>query len=416
MKASCLIVEQHRHHAEEIYRDIHELFEHYHIATTAEEALIYIKEHDFDMIIINPFFSDRSGRTFIHDLKDIRKLNMTPIIVLSELPAERVKLDFYSQGADVYLEMPYDKKAFFNRIREELLRHFQIIANHGRDKGSAFMSRDEFEKSYMDTQRFIRDNQEKGIIGLIAPAAMYYVIKEYGLETGIKLMTSLSQMMQKMCSEKLRATIWTQKTIVFIMTGMPEEMIMQGLDRVRKEYLERFSDIVKLQDTVGLRAVLSSLPIDKNLHETIDKLSIQLVQLSKDNKLAPLQFYGESVCINRRVMIADPDPVAANVIMHRLKQDGFNPIMFQDATDLVNHPDTQDIAAILIDTMVSGGGVNMIKRIQAEPDLATKPIMLLSRYGFENEITSAFQAGADDYIMKPFSMVELSARMKRLTG
>ncbi len=416
MQASCLIIEQHRHHAEEIYRDIHELFEHYHIATTADEAMIYINDHDFDMIIINPFFSDRNGRTFIHDLKDIKKLNTTTIVVVSELPATRVKLDFYSLGADVYLEMPYDKKEFFNRIREELLRHFQLLANHGRDKSSAFMSRNEFEESFIETQLIMRDNNEKAIIGLIAPAAMYFIIKEYGLETGIKLVTSLSQMMQKMCSEKLRATIWTQKSIVFIMTGRTEDEIVQGLEIVRKEYLERFGDISKLQDTPGIRAVLASLSIDKNLHEIIDKLSIQLTQLSKNSDLSPIQFYGDSVCLKRHIMIADPDPVAANVITHRLKQDGYFPVLFQQATDLVNHPDCDDIAAILIDSMVSGGGVNMIKRLHAEPDLANKPIMLLSRYGFENEIASAFEAGAQDYMMKPISMVEFSARMRKLTG
>ena len=34
MKATLLIIDQHRHHAEEIYRDVHALFDHYHIAMT----------------------------------------------------------------------------------------------------------------------------------------------------------------------------------------------------------------------------------------------------------------------------------------------------------------------------------------------------------------------------------------------
>ena len=115
-------------------------------------------------------------------------------------------------------------------------------------------------------------------------------------------------------------------------------------------------------------------------------------------------------------MIADPDPIATNVIVHRLKKDDFEPILFQQATDLVNYPASEDIAAIIVDSMVPEGGVNMIRRIHAESDLETIPIMLLSRYGFEQEIASAFEAGAQDYMMKPLSMVELSARMKKLTG
>jgi DNA-binding response OmpR family regulator len=41
--------------------------------------------------------------------------------------------------------------------------------------------------------------------------------------------------------------------------------------------------------------------------------------------------------------------------------------------------------------------------------------MILSRYGHEEEIAEAFDAGAEDYLMKPLSMVELTARVKRLT-
>ena len=416
MKASLLIIEQHRHHAEEIYRDVHELFEHYHIATTAQEAMTYINEHEFDMIIINPFFSDSSGRAFIRDLKDIPKLHTTPIIVVSELPASRVKLDFYSVGADVYLEMPYEKKAFVKRIREELLRHFQIKANHGRDKGSAFMSREEFEQSYIDAQRSVRDKNEKGIVSLIAPAGMYYVIKDYGLETGIKLITALSEMMQSMCSGRLRATIWAQKTIVLFMMGRAEDQVVQGLESIRKEYLKRFSDIGKIGQTPGIRAVLTSIPLDINLHETINKLSDQLIQLSKMTDAQPIQFHGSSVSMKRHVMIADPDPVAFNVLSHRLKKDGFIPERFDFKSDLVNHPHNNDIAAILIDSMVSGGGIDMTRQIRQDEELSDIPIMLLSRYGFEEEIAEAFNAGVQDYLMKPVSMVELSARMKRLIG
>lgn len=416
MKASCLIIEQHRHHAEEIYRDIYELFEHFHIAVTAQEAMTYIKDHRFDMIIINPFFADSNGRTFIHDLKGIKKLSMTPIIVVSELPAAHVKLDFYSKGADAYIEMPYNKVDFFNMVREQLLRHFQLLSNNGRDKDSAFIPRNEFEQSYSEAQQEIRNSGSKGFIGLVAPAGIDFVIRDYGLERGVKFMTALSQLMQNMCSEKLRAAIWTQKSIVFIMPDKNEEEIKDSLNELRAEFLNRFSDIDKFQRTPGLRAVLTVLPADKSVHDMVDILSIQLSRISKLPDMDPVQVYGASVSMKRHVLIADPDPIAVNVIRHRLKQDGFEPEVFQEATDLVNHPHIDDIAAILIDSMIPGGGLDMIRKIHSRPEFSDKPIMLLSRYGYEEEIARAFQIGAQDYMMKPISMIELSARMKKLTG
>ncbi|MCK5816658.1 MAG: response regulator transcription factor [Candidatus Marinimicrobia bacterium] len=416
MEASLLIIEQHRHHAEAIYRDIHSFFDNYHIATTVKEADFYIREHNFDMLIVNPFFADGNGRNFISELKENNKLSTTPIIVISDLPASHVKLDFYSYGADVYIEMPYDKEWFKNIIREELLRHFQLFANNGRDKNTAFSSRAEFEQYFMNDQIKIRDTGEKGIIGLIAPAGIDFVIRDYGLETGNKLMASISMLMKKMCTAELQATFWTQKSIVFAMMDNPEEIIKESLDSLRQEFLRKFMEITKLQQTPGLRAVLAPIPIDKNLHEILEKLSKQLVQISESPHVDPIQFYGECMSMKRHVLIADPDPVAVSVIKHRLKKDGYDPDVFQRVSDILSYPAKDDIAAILIDSMVPGGGINMVRKINQEAELSDKPIMLLSRYGFEDEIANAFQAGAQDYLMKPLSMIELSARIKRLTG
>ncbi|MCF7832198.1 MAG: response regulator [Candidatus Marinimicrobia bacterium] len=416
MKAKLLIIEQHRHHAEDIYRDIHSLFEFCQMASSVKEAEILIHEYLFDMVIINPFFADGNGRLFIREMKNNVQLRNTPVVVLSDLPASHAKLDFYSYGADAYIEVPYEKEWFKNTVRDELLMHFQLLANNGRDKNTEFSSRAEFEEDYINDQKMILEKGEKGIIGLVAPAGIDFVIRDLGLETGNKLMAAVSNLMRRSCSNELQAAIWTQKSIVFALMNKPEEDVRDSLQKLRKEFLKNFKEITKLQKTPGLRAVLSNIPIDKSLQETMSKLSNQLVQISKNPNADPIQFYGDNITLKRHVMIADPDPVAVNVIQHRLKKDGFEPLLFQKTSDLLTYSSKAEIAAILIDSMVAGGGIDMIRQIHKEPDLSEKPLMLLSRYGYEDEIANAFKAGAEDYMLKPISLVELSARMKRLTG
>ncbi len=416
MKAKLLIIEQHRHHAEDIYRDIHSLFEFCQMASSVKEAEILIHEYQFDMVIINPFFADGNGRLFIREMKNNVQLRNTPVVVLSDLPASHAKLDFYSYGADAYIEIPYEKEWFKNTIRDELLMHFQLLANNGRDKNTEFSSRTEFEEDYINDQKMILEKGENGIIGLVAPAGIDFVIRDLGLETGNKLMAAVSNLMRRSCSNELQAAIWTQKSIVFALMNKPEEDVRESLQKLRKEFLKNFKEITKLQKTPGLRAVLSNIQIDKSLQETMSKLSNQLVQISKNPNADPIQFYGDNIALKRHVMIADPDPVAVNVIQHRLKKDGFEPLLFQKTSDLLTYSSKAEIAAILIDSMVAGGGIDMIRQIHKEPDLSEKPLMLLSRYGYEDEIANAFKAGAEDYMLKPISLVELSARMKRLTG
>ena len=229
-------------------------------------------------------------------------------------------------------------------------------------------------------------------------------------------MASIANLMRKMCSHEIQATIWTQKSIAFVLIDKAEDDIRRSLHLLRLEFLENFKEITKLQNTPGLRAVLGNISLNNSLHETMSKLSNQLVQVSKNLDADPIQFYGDNVTLKRHIMLADPDPVAANIIEHRLKKDGYEPILFQKISDLLLHPAKDDIAAILIDSRVSGGGIDMVRQLHKTPDFFNKPIMLLSRYGYEEEIANAFQAGAQDYMLKPLSMVELSSRMKRLTG
>ena len=294
--------------------------------------------------------------------------------------------------------------------------HFQLLANNGRDKNTEFSSRAEFEEDFINDQKMIREKGGKAIIGLVAPAGIDFVIRDLGLETGNKLMAAISNLMRKSCSNELQAAIWTQKSIVFALMNKSEEDIRDSLHKLRQEFLKHFKEITKLQKTPGLRAVLGNISPDRSLQETMSKLSNQLVQISKNPDADPIQYYGDNVTLKRHIMLADPDPVAINVIRHRLKKDGFDTIIFENTSDLLSYSEKDEIATILIDSMVSGGGIEMIKQLHNIPDLSEKPIMLLSRYGYEDEIANAFQAGAEDYMLKPISLVELSARIKRLTG
>ncbi len=68
---------------------------------------------------------------------------------------------------------------------------------------------------------------------------------------------------------------------------------------------------------------------------------------------------------------------------------------------MLTYTDINDLAAVIIDTMIPEGGIEMVKKIHEASSFASVPIMILSRYGHEEEIAEAFSAGAEDYLMKP---------------
>lgn len=59
-------------------------------------------------------------------------------------------------------------------------------------------------------------------------------------------------------------------------------------------------------------------------------------------------------------------------------------------------------------------GFEVLKRIRAEPFTKRLPVIMLTAMGSESEIIKGYDMGADDYILKPYSAIQLVARVKSL--
>jgi DNA-binding response OmpR family regulator len=70
---------------------------------------------------------------------------------------------------------------------------------------------------------------------------------------------------------------------------------------------------------------------------------------------------------------------------------------------------------VILDVKMPGlDGFEVLERLRRSADFATTPIIMLTSMGQEADVVRGFRLGADDYILKPFSPTELSARVRRL--
>ena len=414
---NLLVIEQHKGRAEEIAQDVAELFDYFFIATSAEETEMFIREYDIDFILINPFFTDGSGRQFIEILRHNTHLHSTPIIIVSRLPEDKVKIDFYSYGADGYIQYPCAKEDLVGKVQRKLHGQVELkkIEDASGRKLKGFHPRDEFESFFAEDYTHTSDPNAQGILGLIAPVGIDEVMRNIGMDKGDHLVTSLANLMRIHCTTHMNATAWTHKLIVFYTECMESCNIRDKLEILRQEYLSKMDMVIGKQIDPGFRSVIKEIQVGETLDVQMRKLAGQLINMNKHPELPPVQFLGESVSSKRHVVIFDPDPVSCKIIAYNLKKQGYIPFLMSKLHDMLNFTDHNDLAAIIIDTMIPEGGIEVVKKIHEASSFSNVPIMILSRFGHEEEIAEAFEAGAEDYLMKPLSMVELTARVKRLT-
>ncbi len=113
------------------------------------------------------------------------------------------------------------------------------------------------------------------------------------------------------------------------------------------------------------------------------------------------------------VLIVEDEPAIAELIAVNLRHNGFRPIWAMDSASAQRELDDVLPDVILLDWMLPGeSGLALAKRWRAHPRTKAVPIIMLTARGDETDRVAGLDAGADDYIAKPFSTKELLARIR----
>lgn len=114
-----------------------------------------------------------------------------------------------------------------------------------------------------------------------------------------------------------------------------------------------------------------------------------------------------------RILIVEDEPAIAELIAVNLKHNGFQPIWAIDAITAQRELDEVLPDVILLDWMLPGeSGLTLARRWRSSVRTKAVPILMLTARGDEADRVAGLDAGADDYIVKPFSPRELLARIR----
>jgi two-component system OmpR family response regulator len=111
-----------------------------------------------------------------------------------------------------------------------------------------------------------------------------------------------------------------------------------------------------------------------------------------------------------RILVAEDDTETAEFIRQGLGELGHNPLIVENGTDALHVLSTEDFDIAILDRMLPGAdGLSIVRRIRAA-DVDT-PVLLLTALGRIQDRVDGLEAGADDYLVKPFAFSELAARV-----
>ena len=114
-----------------------------------------------------------------------------------------------------------------------------------------------------------------------------------------------------------------------------------------------------------------------------------------------------------RVLIVEDEPAIAELISINLRHNGLSPLWVENGELAQKEIDTVLPDLILLDWMLPGeSGVTLARKWRSDPRTKGVPIIMLTAKVDENDKVKGLDAGADDYITKPFSVSEMLARIR----
>lgn len=115
------------------------------------------------------------------------------------------------------------------------------------------------------------------------------------------------------------------------------------------------------------------------------------------------------------IYLVEDDLSIRELIIYALKSASFESVGFERSQDFFEEIEKEKPALILLDIMLPGeDGLSILKRLKSRAATADLPVIMLTAKGSEFDKVNALDLGADDYITKPFGVMELISRVKAL--
>jgi DNA-binding response OmpR family regulator len=115
------------------------------------------------------------------------------------------------------------------------------------------------------------------------------------------------------------------------------------------------------------------------------------------------------------VLVVDDDPVILKLLEVNFQMDGFDVVCARDGEEALAVARSRQPDVIVTDVMMPKvSGLDLLAAIREDPATKGIPVLLLSARAQATDVREGLEAGADDYVTKPFEPLDLAERVARL--
>ncbi len=368
-----------------------------HLSTLGEATRYLSTSQTPALVLLDLFLPDGDGRTLLHLLRDDEATADVPVVVMSAASSDMRNREVAELSATAFLSKPFQAGELRSLI-DDLL---------GSPMDQRVSARVELTDGYRQTCQ------------AAGAASVACVLPEQHGPGGSRT-TDLDERATEPIIQLLRehlgphssVGVWETAEIVAVSADPPDVLIKQ-LDDARYAYRNSprpagSHTVTSFSAAVVAESGGASLV---DVCARAQRLALEVHEASGDAVVMV-----DRIEHARRVLLAEDDTLTAALIIHRLEREGYEVEHHSNGASALDAADDPDFGLVVLDVQMPGAdGFEVLQRIRSNPALNHVPVVMLTAVGGERDVVRGFELGADDYILKPFSPAELTARLKRFT-
>lgn len=374
---------------------------------TAAEAKSVLESQDVDLVVLDLILPDADGRSLLSELRAGRSTAAIPVVVTTARAGPDVRQDCYTLGADAFIEKPFDPEKVAADIGVQLERRATAEREALTDPLTGLLNRAGLEAACADS------GAEYGL-GVIQLDGFGERSERWGWDKAERIVREVARGLREAIPEEFELGRIGGGDFALLAPGADLEVVRllasEALDIVKGMSIEDVADEEPLTATIGVLTAGPGDPLEQSL-ETARQRIFQARSTEGDQVVAE-----DPITATRgHVLVAEDDEISATILLHRLQKEGLDVRRFDNGQDAFDDAHRETPILVILDVKMPGlDGFEVLERIRKDPRFASVPVIMLTSMGHEADIVRAFRMGADDYILKPFSPTELSARVRRL--
>lgn len=378
-----------------------------HRVATASEAQQWLQKHSAHLVILELFLPDLDGRSLILWLRQQPQTEQTPILVLSTHLSPMVKVECYALGADDVLEKPFDP-AELSMIVASLLQ--RMLLQQGSNPRTGRSGRAWLEETFKQLQQLHQQTDAPFCVAFVEVDRFAEINKQYGPAVVDALLRQIVWHFERLLRPSDVVAHWDAGTFCLLLPDTSETQA--------RILLKNILEVLQTEPFRLVGAPTLTLSFSARIVPLLGKQSMRLIDLyqqSQPQATTPMESTHALRPHKARILLVEDDPDIATLIQIRLQRDGYEVVHLANGREAANWARQHRADLVILDVKLPGlDGFELLTLLRQQPAFAEVPIILLTSLSQEQHIVRGFELGADDYVVKPFSPVALSARVRRL--